>query len=112
MHKELPMNTLVRIVNRNSQETIYYEDTTILKVVGKTFLPMAYGYTEVKYTLMNTEEETILEKAYTIHDIEELPRCTICGSYIEGDTCQDEEENIICEDCLIQRIAERKGLIS
>lgn len=112
MHKELPMNTLVKIVNRNPQETIYYEDNSIMEIVGKTFLPYAYGYKEVEYTLKNTEEETILEKAYTIHDIEELPKCTICGSYITGDTCQDENENIICEDCLIQRIAERKGLIS
>ena len=37
--------------------------------------------------------------------------CTKCGSIIEGDTCQDKEENIICEDCLIQLQAENMGLI-
>lgn len=36
--------------------------------------------------------------------------CSICGSIITGNTCQDEDENIICEDCLIQRQAERMGL--
>lgn len=37
--------------------------------------------------------------------------CTICGSIIEGDTCQDGNENIICEECLIQRQAHLMGLI-
>lgn len=41
----------------------------------------------------------------------ETETCTICGSIIEGDTCQDENENIICEECLIQRQAHRMGLI-
>ena len=36
--------------------------------------------------------------------------CTICGSKIDGDVCQDENENIICEECLIQRQAQRMGL--
>ena len=37
--------------------------------------------------------------------------CTICGTVIEGDTCQDKDENIICEDCLIQLQAKSMGLI-
>ena len=36
--------------------------------------------------------------------------CTICECEIDGDICQDEDENIICEDCLIQRQAQRMGL--
>jgi hypothetical protein len=41
----------------------------------------------------------------------EVEICTKCDSIITGDVCQDEEENIICEDCLIQLQAERMGLI-
>ena len=111
MLKELPLNTYVKIVNRNPKETIYYEEENILQVVSKTFLPVTYGYKEVEYTLRNVEENTILEQAYSISDLEELPICTICGSAITGDTCQNEKEEIICEECLIQSMAKQKGLI-
>ena len=111
MQKEFQIGNLVRIINPNSNETIYYEDNTVMEIVGKTFLPMAYGYKEVEYTLRNTEENTILENSYTYNQLEELPKCNKCGNYIEGDTRQDTEENIVCEDCFISMQAKNMGLV-
>ena len=111
MQKEFQIGNLIRIVNPNPNETIYYEENTIMEVVGKTFLPMAYDYKEVEYTLRNTEENTILKKSYKYNQLEELPKCTACGNYIEGYTYQDTEENTVCEDCFIAMQAKRMGLV-
>ena len=39
-------------------------------------------------------------------------KCVQCGSFITGDVYQNENEEIICEDCLINNMAKRKGLIN
>lgn len=69
-----------------------------------------YGLTLVEYE----DEDHTEEMWHTSIDLANLdmfiPKCTQCGSYITGDTCQNEDEEIICEECLINNIAKAKGL--
>ena len=71
-----------------------------------------YGLTLVGYEDENHEIESGVVSIDLANLDEWVDKCTQCGSYITGDTCQNEDEEIICEDCLINNIAKRKGLIN
>lgn len=61
--------------------------------------------------------EKILDSMYNagatnVEFLESVDMCPICGSEIEeGQARQDEDENIICEECFIQLQAKKKGLV-
>ena len=44
-------------------------------------------------------------------DIEELDTCSNCGCCIEKDRSRFYEDEILCEDCFIQRQAKEMGLV-
>ena len=71
-----------------------------------------YGLTLVGYEDENHEIESGIVSIDLANLDEYVDKCTQCGSYITSDTCQIENEDIICEDCLINNIAKQKGLIN
>ena len=71
-----------------------------------------YGLTLVGYADDEHTQELGTVTIDLAHLNEWVDQCTQCGEYIIGDVRQNEDEEIICEDCLINNIAKRKGLIN
>lgn len=81
-----------------------YRSTEAIKLLEDTGIEVL----EVMYKAINTINETDEERTKNL--LNSVDVCTNCGCVITGNTCQDENENIICEDCLIQKQAHRMGL--
>lgn len=69
-----------------------------------------YGLTLVGYEDDDHEVEAGVVTIDLANLDEFIPKCTQCGSYITGNTCQNEQEDVICETCLIHNVAKKKGL--